>query len=570
MKRLKALRTHGLILLVAVIAYLPGFWWGAPHATAEDRRNAWGVDDTPPIGSLAQLHDMLEPGLSPDENFGYPMMHTYIVLASYAPYMAMLAATGKISSPRSDYPYGLSDPVTTLRHLSWIAHLVSVLMGAGIVLAAYVAGAALWGERHGRWAAVFALMSYPMFYYSRTSNVDVPQLFFAAWCLAVFAHALAKGITTRHLAIVGVMAGFAMATKEPIAALFLAMPLALLVPSGTWPGFRSPATVAKAAGVAGFSAFAAYALGSGMVLDFARWKAHIVFGATRTADVAVGAVSFLDPYPNTLAGNWGLLVEIVGRLRDTLTLPGLVLGIIGIALVLVPPRRSVWVLAGALTYLLTLFVAVRTTQLRYVMPAAFVIAIFAGHATAWALESSQRAVRIAGAVAAAAFVAIAGLWAADLTYAMMTDSRYAAGRWIAAVGRPGDRFEYFGAFQKNPPLPDWITSGLAVEYRGGVTEAPRDEATVERIKAGWRERRPRFIVLTPDHTSKPGEPFAHSTPPQIFDALENGSIGYVRAHLFQTPPLIRFLPRPRLDYGAVNPPVRIYVAAGDSAARSGH
>jgi hypothetical protein len=161
---------------------------------------------------------------------------------------------------------------------------------------------------------------------------------------------------------------------------------------------------------------------------------------------------------------------------------------------------------------------------------------------------------------------VASLQAIELTSEMLRDSRYSAGEWIATVARPGDRLEYFGAFQKNPPLPAHVESGLAVEYLGGTVAAPRDDATADMIRAGWSQRRPRFIVLSPDHTSRPGEPYAHTVPPVIFDDLESGRLGYVRARLFQAPPLIGILSRPPLDHGSVNPPVRIYVPAGDPAA----
>jgi 4-amino-4-deoxy-L-arabinose transferase-like glycosyltransferase len=563
-------RSRGAILLIAIIAYLPGFWWGTPHATAEDRRKAWAVDDEPPLGPLAQLHDMMTPGVAPDANLGYPMMHSYVVLGAFAPYVGVLMAKGELTRPTAAYPYGFADPVSALRNLSLIAHFVSVLLAAGIVLAAYVAAQSLWGERDARWGAAFALLSYPMFFYARTSNVDVPMLFFAAWSLAIFARTLSLGVTSRRLALFGILAGLAIATKEPVAAIYLGLPVALLVPHGNWKGYRSPAAVARATLITAACVFVAYAIGSGMVLDFERWKGHITFGLTRTTDVAAGDVSFAESYPATLAGHWSLIRVITGRLSATLTPPGLILAASGASLALLWNRRSGWLLLAALSYLLVLFFVVRMAQLRYVMPAAFVLALYAGHAAAVTIHSGHRVMRLAGVATTAAAVAIATLWAVDLTYAMVRDSRYAAGRWIASVGRPGDRLEYFGAFQKNPPLPSWLQSGLAVEYLGGVQDAPRDDATAQRILSGFAERRPRFVILTPDHTSRPGEPYAHSCPPRVFTALEAGTAGYVQARLFETPQLIGFLPRPRLDYGQVNPPIRVYVAPDDSVALRGN
>jgi hypothetical protein len=565
--RARRFRRHGTVFLLAVLAYLPAFWWGAPHATAEDRRKAWGVDDEPPLGPLAQLHDMMTPGLAPDANLGYPMLHSYLVLGAYAPYLGFAVATGRLSSPSGEYPYGFADPVGALRDLSVIAHGLSVLLAAGIVLAAFVIGRTLWGERDGLWAAAAALLSFPMFYYSRTSNVDVPVLFFVASSLAVFAQLLARGVSMKGLALFSALAGLAVATKEPVAAAYLWVPFFLATPMGPWKGVRDPGRFLAGLGVAATSAFVAYAVGSGMLIDFTRWKAHIDFAVMRTTEVSQGDVSFVTPNPWTLSGHIAMLGEIGGRLRDALTLPGLLLSVVGVGLVFRrAERRGAWLVMAAVTYLLVLFVAVRIAHLRYVMPAMFVLAIMAGHAVARLMASSRVVVRGAAALTATAMVVVASLQAIELTSEMLRDSRYAAGEWIATVAHPGDRLEYFGAFQKNPPLPAYVESGLAVEYLGGTVAAPRDDATADRIRAGWSQRKPRFIVLSPDHTSRPGEPYAHTVPPVIYDDLESGRLGYVRARLFQAPPLLGILPRPPLDHGSVNPPVRIYVPAGDPAA----
>jgi hypothetical protein len=559
-------RSEGVIVLIAVLAYLPGFWWGAPHATAEDRRKAWGVDDEPPLGPLAQLKDMLTPGVAPDANLGYPMMHSYLVIGTYAPYLGALAVTGKLSSPTAEYPYGFSDPVAALRNLTLIAHFLSVLLGAGIVLAAYWIGRTFWGERTGWWAAAFTLLSYPMFYYSRTSNVDVPVLFFAAWSLVALARALTAGVTTRRLVAFGVLAGFAVATKEPMAALYVGLPLTLFAPTNQWAGYRAPAALLRALAITAAGAFVAYAIGSGMVLDFARWKAHIAAGVSVTSNASTGSIAFMTSYPWTISGHWALLSELTSKLGHALTVPGLLLSIVGVVMAVRRQRTTVWLLVAVTTYLLVLFLAVRAVQLRYIMPASFVLGLFAAFAARELVVSSRALVRAGGIVATAAAAIMAIAWAANLTHAMVRDSRYAAGEWLLATARQGDRIEYFGAFQKNPPLPAWVQTSLAAPYAGGAFEPPRDDSTAAAIQAGWAARKPRFILLTPDHTSRDGEPYARSCPPQVFAALESGTAGYVRARLFQTPPLIRLLPRPRLDYGAVNPPVTIYVAAGDSAA----
>ena len=46
----KVPRLYVVLGLVAFLAYLPGSWWGAPTATAPDRKLSWGTDDETPLG----------------------------------------------------------------------------------------------------------------------------------------------------------------------------------------------------------------------------------------------------------------------------------------------------------------------------------------------------------------------------------------------------------------------------------------------------------------------------------------------------------------------------------------
>ena len=104
-------RTHRAPLAFAVFAlalYVPGFWWGIPHATAPDRTHAWGTDDETPLGPLAEIHNIIQP--KPDRNLGYPLMHSFVVSASYAPYLGYLWATGGLANISGAYPFGLADP----------------------------------------------------------------------------------------------------------------------------------------------------------------------------------------------------------------------------------------------------------------------------------------------------------------------------------------------------------------------------------------------------------------------------------------------------------------------------
>ena len=555
-------RTRLVLLLVALAAYAPGFWWGAPHATAADRTNAWGVDDEPPLGPLAQAHDIIRPKPVQNPNLGYPMLHPFMVLGAFTPYMGYLYATGQLKNPTVGYPHGFTDPAQALRSLTLIAHFLSVLLAAGVVLCAFEIGVTLWDERTGVASAVAALLVYPMFYYARNSNVDVPVLFFTAAALAAFAQIVRGGLTMRRSLAFGALVGLSVATKEPSFASFVFAPLVLLLlpdPGTSSAPWRSPRFWRLA--VAGAAcALLAYVLASGMVVDYRRWVAHIDFVRTRLAEVEKNGVAFVQMYPRTWEGNAQFAARLVSLLADSLSWPGLLLGVGSAIAVAAQRRRDAIIALSAVGYLVVLMLSARLAQLRYLMPAAFVLAVYAGRGVtmAWGAWRARRAPLPLGALAlgAAAGLTLAA-WGVDLTAGMLRDSRYAAGAWLAANARPGDTLEYFGSEHKHPPMPATLASRHAIPSLGSMVRADTSEHAVRAVEEGWRERRPRFVVLVPDYTN-PGKPYAASCPPAIYRALEAETLGYRRVALIQSPALLPWARRPELDHPVVNPPIRIY------------
>ncbi len=553
------MRLRVIVALVAFVAYLPGFWWGAPTATAADRTNAWGVDDEPPLGPLAQAHDFLHPKKDVPPNLGYPMLHPIMVLGVFTPYMGYLYLTKQVRNPTVAYPHGFTDAEQALRMLTYLAHFLSVLLAVGVVVAAFEIGRVLWDDSSGIAAALGAGLVYPMFYYARNSNVDMPVLFFTAVALVAFAHILRWGISTRRLLVFGTLVGLAVATKEPSFASFVFAPFVLpFLPDER--GVRAGGTVSFWGGAIGAAlcAFAAYALGSGMVVDHARWSAHIDFVLGRMSQLDAGAITWVHIFPNTPAGNAQLAVHTMQTLARAVGWPGLALGIVGmIAAARTSPRQSLLALS-AIGYLLVLGVSTRTALLRYVMPAAFVLAIFGARLVVVAWSSRQRSFRWLGAAAGAAAGLLLLAWGVDLTDAMLRDSRYDAGRWIAARAQAGDSLEYFGSEHKNPPMPATLGSHVAIPFLGSTFRPDTTPDVVNELLARWKERGPRFVVLLPDYTSAPGAPYSRACPPSVYRDLESGTIGYRRVALFQTPTPLSWTRRPALDYPVVNPPIRIY------------
>ena len=554
-------RTPLFLAILCFALYLPGMGWGVPDSTAApDRVRSWGVDDLTPLGPLAEIHGILVP--KPDRNLGYPLMHSFTVSLAYTPYLAYLWVTDQFNTISAGYPYGLMDPVSTLQVLALIARLVSVLMAVGIVVAAYDAARTLWDHRTGILTAVLVMVSFPMFYYSRTGNVDVPVLFFTALALAAFARSIARGFTLGRAVWLGIFVGFALGTKEPSFASFLPIPFVLL--SLHWRDIRATKKGVswgfwQASLTALLAAFLAFGVGSGLFVDPERYFAHVEFAVQRVHDAGSGQLAFVEVLPRTMEGNLQLAKLMARYLADTMTLPGLLLSGLGLVWVLRrEPRASTFALP-AVTYLIVLFWFGRVAQLRYVMPVAFTLTFFAAWAVVHAWKSRWVALRIGFTLVAFAIIGISFLRGVDLTHAMIKDSRYAAATWLGVHAEPGDLVEYFGPADRLPSLKPGVKSALATTFFGVFRRARPDKEVVQDIEERWKERKPKFVIIMPDYTSPAGVPHSVSCPPAIYENLVDGTLGYRQVAYFETPPLLPWVRRPALDYPSVNPPIRIFV-----------
>ncbi len=538
------------LALLALALYLPAIGWGAPYATAQNRTHAWGVDDETPIGALGQVANLLRP--SEERNAGYPKGHPILVTAAYLPYLGALWLGGGIEQASSEYPFGLKHPVRAIQRLAVIGYVLSALLAALAIAAGFHAAALVWDERSALCGGLLAAVAFPMFYYARTGNVDVPVLAFIALSAAALARCVVLGATAQRAAWLGAFVGAALAIKESAAGVALGTGVALVVACARQ---RAQARV-LAASLAG--ALVVYALASGALLDTRWWLRHLAELAGKAEHLATGESPVARVFAMTPEGHWGLGRASFAYLSDALSAPGLALGLTGVAYALLAEPRRAWLAWPAFGYLAVVFLTLRSAQLRYMLPFAFFLALFAGRLVARALASRSPALR---AAAGALFAAAIGLGLARgvaLTWDMHHDSRYAAGAWLAERTQPGDRIEFFGASQTLPPIEPGVITAPATEFSGMFVVPRLDDAKANEIRAGWRERNPRFVLVIPDHTSTGALEHSLVLPPQLFASLVAGREEWRLVAEFHTAPLLPWLPLPALDYPTVNPPIRVF------------
>ncbi|MGH7818647.1 MAG: ArnT family glycosyltransferase [Candidatus Binatia bacterium] len=530
---------------ISLAVYLPGFTWGIPFATGPQRIHSWGNDDLVPLAPLTEMYQTFVES-HPDRNIAYPWFHYFLVAAAYAPYLVLLRLTGGFGSPQAAYPFGLADPVGTFAALTIIGRLVTVVLAVACVLAAYAAATRLWNRTAGAFAALFTLLMYPMAYYARLGNLDVPVLAWTSLGLAASAAVLRDGLSVRRGVWLGVFVAIACATKDQALGSFV-----LLGPALAWIAVRSAAGERaagwRALGAAALAFLFTYVLASGIPFDPERYWAHL------TKAASAGTHTIYLRYPATPAGFAAQARDLGLYLVDVSGWPLLLAAGAGIALAARSERRPLWLLLSSIGFL-ALLMPVRFARLHYLLPVALPLTLFAAHAIARGL-AGPRPARLTAAGGAALILGQLGLQTLDLTHDMIRDSRYDAGAWLGRHARGGDRVLFFGAPMRNPHLAADV-AGIHLEERARVLPTIAAE-------------RPDFVLVMPDDTNErrhrvewrfgPNSIYSDYVPPEVWEGLVDGSLGYRLAAQFQSPRLLPWLERPFLSYPTVNPPVQIFV-----------
>lgn len=528
-----------VLFLLAFCLYLPGVWWGLPHATAPDRRFGWAPDELAPLGPVAELYSVF---LSPHPTYNpqYPLFHYFVQAAFVAPYLGLLWATGGFSQPSVEYPFGLSNPLQSLALMTLLARLASLLMAAGVIVIGYKTGKTLWGRREGILTAFLVLLLFPMFYYARTSNVDMAALFWVALGLLIYAEILVDKLTARQAVLLGLFAALAAATKDASYAAFAAIALIFL--------FMAARKINATAGerraffkhiLLGLTiCMVVYIFSSGLIFSPDRFIQHLRF-ITQGSQAGRESV-FYYSHPASLGGYLSLLWSTTAHLAGAMGIPMLLSTALGITLCLIKDPRKLLFLLPGLAMILGIILPVRFVQFRFVFITAYVLAIFAAYGISTILRNKDRVISGLAWVGLFIVVTFALARGLDLTYQMVFDSRYFMAEWFQEQAKPGDRVGYYGSPLKLPALDKDIETipMPGQSYLNTNPEIMNDP--------------PEFVVIIPQQDFEPVHEWTLSA--EDYQSLVDGTMGYERVVHYKTRSLF-----PDQPVTFVNPNLQIFV-----------
>ncbi len=536
--------------LAAILLYTPLVVWGLPSAVDGGRVKTFAPDEIVPLEALAEMHSTFVVSKS-DRNYGYPWLHYFLAAGAQAPYLAFLYLTDGLSRPDAAYPYGLRDAVGSVRALAIAGRLLSVVMSAGVVVGAFYFGCLLWGRGVGVVTAGLTLLSYPLSYYSHTGNLDAALLLWCTLGLVVFATVLNDRLTVSRAVVLGVLAALATATKDQGVLLFAPLGFCLLFRPIN--GCREGDAYPVRALLTGFLAsLATYVAATGMLVDPDRHIKHVTYLLFERDRIASPLVYANSHVVGTWTGFISLLGDGLAALSDVLSPIELALVVVGSAITFRKRPETIVFILPLVVIFFVLSLPVGAVVRRYLLPAVVPLTSFAAVAVVELYRRKPIALAVGlGFLVFGWKVAVS----ADLAYRATYEPRYQATAWFAEHTRPGDGIEYFASPESTPNVPpDVVARPVA-----GITFQNGDMALAPRLFSYLRKRGPRFLVLVPDWTSRPGMETSFDCPPAIYAALKDGSLGYRPAAYFPAPRLLpASFPAPRLDSQAVAPPVRIF------------
>lgn len=213
--KLKSWKIPIILFLISLFLNVYGLWWGLPNYYP------WGVDDLTPNAPLLIAKNRFQ------IDSRYPILHYVLLDVVYAPYLAYLYLTGGLVNPHAGFPYGFTDPLTSLTVLIVLARLVSAVMGSLAIVFVYLGVKALYGKKAALFSALSVAFSYIFIQFSHLGNLDVPYTFW--FSIAVYAYAkLMKTYETKYYLFLGVFTALAIATKDQIVGFFILLPIPLL------------------------------------------------------------------------------------------------------------------------------------------------------------------------------------------------------------------------------------------------------------------------------------------------------------------------------------------------------
>ncbi len=479
-----------VVLFLAAALHGIGLSWGMPSS------DSWDVDGVAPRDIIPGLAATFSPG----DYYTYPPLQLVIVGVLTLPVTVLAVVNAGTTSVPAVIEEILKPPYMTT--ITMTARIVTLLMSLGIVTVIALIAADLAPRERRRsvmtFAALFATLNWAFSYYSHTSNLDVPYLFWA--CLAVLwlERAIARH-EPRRLRLFAVFAALAVGTKDQAYAMFLLGAPAALVSWAAldpWPR-KNVGRLLREIAVAAAIGLGLVAVVDGAVFNPSGFRARVAFltgPASKdfemlSRDTHGRLLAFADSflyfrrhYPPVVAVLVAIGLPIgIARARKA--------GREALSAALVP-------VCVAVSFSICFNVAALRAEERFTLPQMLMAAVFAGSGIDALWNVRPGVVRWIARVSTTALLVLALVECIRVDATLLAEPRYDTEAFLAGNAKPTDTIETHGLnvyLPRFPPGPHVVRVGKNDPKRRGPIPG------VEEVMAPLgdiEQRKPRFVVVS--------------------------------------------------------------------------
>ena len=383
--------------------------------------------------------------LTPGSGHNYPLFHGLLLLLLSLPFL--LAGLGRWLLVGGSIRDAMLTPLT-MTGISVVAKLTAIAMSTLTLLLLARLARRLFGVRAGYLTTLFAATMLAFAYYSRTSNLDVPYLFWTVLAVERYVAALPD---RRGYAPAAACAALALATKDQAYASFVLVALvyAVLLPLVTRGFVADRRTHFRNLARAALTFVVVYGVASPALLNPTGFVYRLRLLSGQNSQE-------WRNYEPTLAGKLENLRDLV-RLAPEHLWPWPVFGLVLVGLVLSVRRRPLGFLpacAAVSSVLLFTLVAARR-EARFVLPAGLWLSVYAGAGAAIALSAIERGLspgplrRAVSLLLVSALALPGALRVTALAFTQWRDARRGLEAWLSELPR-GTRVETYGKLVYQP------------------------------------------------------------------------------------------------------------------------
>lgn len=349
----------------------------------------------------------------------YPPLHYYFLAIIQAPFL-LTAKFHEINF----------EDLSVHSTLILLGRLLSVIMGAGIVLLVYKCGREILDERASLLAALITALLVPLVQLSKSANLDVPYMFWFVLSLFYYLRLL-KTRQRKHYLLFALIAVLAVCTKDQAFGLYI-LPVVFVLYRDwklrkketarlTVVRFLTDPTYLYAVAVA----LATFSLIYNLAFNIQGFQLHL-------KAITGPLVKDAQLFPQTLAGHIHMLGRALDQIRFSLGWPLFAVCVAGLVAALVSKPRNAPLLSlilFPLSFEIFLIHVVMYNYARFYLPACVILSFYGGWFVSAAWGARHRLAKFIR-VAVIGIFAYSFLYASSIDALMVKDSRYAAEKWI--------------------------------------------------------------------------------------------------------------------------------------------